>query len=394
MNSIRKKLFIISYLGNILLLIATFVPIVKFNNQSFAFIDQFFYLSFAIVILVTISLTLTTMKKYTLSLIPNIINFVIISYGIYEILNIEGLKLTPNLSYGIALILYPIGIIFVMIGSFFTKPNNDIKEKKSTKKSIQPIIETPDSIKEPENIIDSINVNFDSDEQIPLSQIINNEIDNEQQFNNETANIVQDIPMINEKQLITNDEELITSYNLNNQDDKNVIIYNIDSEVKEKNIDDDQDLEDTLTSININNLDNNDDLLDEVNEESNSNLNIDDEFSMVDIPENLSQEPVVNIENKLLNSEIPDISINDENLMTNNTQVEDQPKQEFMALNPSDIKVEEKKPIFKKKEKKEDDPLEKIMQRNIPMTLGRTCQFCNTPLGDDERICPICGRIN
>lgn len=394
MNSIRKKLFIISYLGNILLLIATFVPIVKFNNQSFAFIDQFFYLSFAIVILVTISLTLTTMKKYTLSLIPNIINFVIISYGIYEILNIEGLKLTPNLSYGIALILYPIGIIFVMIGSFFTKPNNEIKEKKSAKKIIQPIIETPDSIKEPENIIDSINVNFDSDEQIPLSQIINNEIDNEQQFNNETTNIVQDIPMINEKQLITNDEELNTSYNLNNQDDKNVIIDNIDPEVKEKNIDDDQDLEDTLTSININNLDNNDDLLEEVNEESNSNLNIDDEFSMVDIPENLSQEPVVNMQNTFSNSEIPDISINDENLMTNNTQVEDQPKQEFMALNPSDIKVEEKKPIFKKKEKKEDDPLEKLMQRNIPMTLGRTCQFCNTTLGDDERICPICGRIN
>lgn len=389
MNSIRKKIFIISYLGNMLLLIATFVPIVKFNNQSFAFIDQFFYLSFAIVILVTISLILTTMKKYKLSLIPTVINFVIIAYGIYDILNIEGLQLTPNLSYGIALILYPIGIIFIIIGSLLTKPNNEMKEKQSDNKEIKPIVETLDSIKEPEDIVDSINVNFDLDEQIPLSQIINNE----QQFNNETANIIKDIPVINEKNLITDDEGLNTSYNLNNQAEKNVIIDNIDSEVKDKNIDEDQDLEDTLTSININNLDNNYDLLEEINEENNPNLNI-DEFTMVDIPQNLSQEPVVNMQNTFSNSEIPDISINDENLMTNNTQVEDQPKQEFMALNPNDIKIEEKKPIFKKKEKKEDDPLEKLMKRNIPMTLGRTCQFCNTPLGDDERICPICGRIN
>ena len=118
-----------------------------------------------------------------------------------------------------------------------------------------------------------------------------------------------------------------------------------------------------------------------------------DDIVMDDLDE-VSNQPSLekyNIKNEDL--EIPDQS-DDNNIMINNIQIEDKPKQEFMAINPFDIKVDEKKPLFKKKEKMEEDPIQKLMKRNIPMTLGRTCQFCNTPLGDDERICPICGRIN
>ena len=93
------------------------------------------------------------------------------------------------------------------------------------------------------------------------------------------------------------------------------------------------------------------------------------------------------------NIEIPDLDIEND-IMTNNTQIEEKIEQNYMAINPGDIKIDEKRVLFKKKEKKEEDPLEKIMNRNIPRTLDRNCQFCNTPLGDDERICPLCGRIN
>ena len=128
-----------------------------------------------------------------------------------------------------------------------------------------------------------------------------------------------------------------------------------------------------------------------INEDS--NLIDNDDIIMNDISEINNQPSLEKYNIKNEDSEIPDQS-NDSNLMINNTQEEDKPKQEFMAINPFDIKIDEKKPLFKKKEKKEEDPIQKLMKRNIPMTVGRTCQFCNTPLGDDERICPICGRIN
>ena len=92
MKSIKNKLFILNYVGSLLLILATFLPIIKFNNQSFAFIDQFFYLSFAIVILSTAVLILTTAKKYKWSLIPTILCAGVIVYGIYNILNIYVLN--------------------------------------------------------------------------------------------------------------------------------------------------------------------------------------------------------------------------------------------------------------------------------------------------------------
>lgn len=424
MRAIRKKLFILSYLGSLLLIVATFVPITKFNNQSFAFIDQFFYLSFAIIILSAINIILVTGKKYKISLIPTVLNTIIIAYGIYDILTIEGLKMTPNFTYGIALILYPIGIVFNLIGGLFTIGKGD-KQKEITPITYDKKVDDNLEVSEPSNIVEDSDISLNYEEQIPISNLLDKNNLNKEQDNLIENNIVgytiiedNNIPIKDINDDIKNVEtENIdvknTSENLDNVDNEmNVIEENqkqvdTNDNIPTKGIE----IDDNKISI----LDENDELLEEIEDYEykddddffeeviddipiNDHNNIIDEGSkeeifMDDITQTQKIVPVIE-ENQQIDNEIPDVSISDENIMTNNMQVEDKPKPEFMALNPSDIKIDEKKVLFKKKEKKEEDPLARLMKRNIPMTLGRTCQFCGTKLGDDERICPICGRIN
>ena len=369
MNFIRKKLFIISYIGNLLLIVAMFIPLIKFNNQTFAFIDQYFYLSFSIIVLVTISLVLIVMKKYKLSLIPTVINVALIVYGIVNILNIEGLKQTSDLTFGSAFILYPISILLILIGNLLVTSNKNGKNNKEKINEINPIdvkIEEPNEI---EN--NDIELNFD--EQIPLSQII------ERTQNNIPNNYNNDLTNISKPNVINNnpigDFVELNDVTIDKLDNDNSISINDNvSDQLNNNLNNDFVNDSELNDVIIDKLDNDDIVMDDLDEVSNQ--------------PSLEK---YNIKNEDL--EIPDQS-DDNNIMINNIQIEDKPKQEFMAINPFDIKVDEKKPLFKKKEKMEEDPIQKLMKRNIPMTLGRTCQFCNTPLGDDERICPICGRIN
>lgn len=469
MKTIRKKLFILSYLGSLLLILATVVPITKFNNQSFAFIDQFFYLSFAIIILSAIDLVLTTIKKYRLSLIPAILNIVIISYGVYDILTIEGLKSTPNFSYGIALILYPIGMIFSIIGGLFTIMEN-VEQKEIKTVTYDKKMDNNFEVSEPPSIIEDTDISLNYEEQIPIANILNKNKFNDEQDNLNENDLIEDTDIDDDTEDIinwdiddeNNNETVVTedinieinNENITSQDNSienntnnNIIDDNLENSwdyemldntnviqnMEEENSEPDvtlEPIEDANSSIKdsseniddseISMLDENDELLEEIEEyeykddddffeeitgdiptNTDNNIiddnirdsNFQEEIFMNDIPETQNLEPLKE-EKQLIDNEIPDLSLNDENIMTNNIQVEDKPKPEFMALNPSDIKIDEKKTLFKKKEKKEEDPLERLMKRNIPMTLGRTCQFCNTALGDDERICPICGRIN
>lgn len=432
MKSIRRKIFILSYLGSLLLIVATIVPIIKFNNQSFAFIDEFFYLSFAIIILSTINLVLVTMKKYKISLIPTILNLIIIGYGIYKILNIKGLnvlKTNADFSYGIAFILYPIGLIFNIIGGLFAT-NKTNKNDKIDTIDHEERIDINFEVSEPQNINEE-DVSLNYEEQIPISDILNkNNIYNKQN------NMIED--NLNKSAEQTNElhennqenDEIIIDENKDGQNINNIVPNNEESDsisVTEDAEDDDSNNDSNLETNEsimdnenaiiankneISMLDENDELLEEIEEyeykddddffeeiidEDNiepkiNQKNDNKDVMMDDIPE-VNDEEVVEIKNQILDNEIPDLSLTDENVMINNIQAEDKPKPEFMALNPSDIRINEKN-IPKKKEKKEEDPIKKLTKRNIPMTLGRTCQFCSTELGDDERICPICGRIN
>ena len=441
MDSLRKKLFIISYLGNLLLLVALFLPVLKFNNQSFSFIDQYFYLSIGIIIIITLSLILITMKKYKLSLITTTISVSIIVYGIIKIINIDGLKLMTDLSYNIiTFVLFAVGFVFSIIGDLFANGNSNNEQTNiSTEKgyNYEPIQSIYDN-----NMNSNLDIN--ENEQIPLSQIMNNSIEDsivtDMNFSlkdnsniniknhvaNENSNTIENIHTNTFDDINNNFTEPDSSNNddlINEQttDNIDVGLSTFNNNLQENNVNQNSN---TIENIHTNTFDdinnnftepdssNNDDLINEqttdnidvglstfnnnlqennVNEDSNIIDN--DDIIMNDINE-INNQPSLekyNIKNEDL--EIPDQS-NDSNLMINNIQEEDKPKQEFMAINPFDIKVDEKKPLFKKKEKKEEDPIQKLMKRNIPMTLGRTCQFCNTPLGDDERICPICGRIN
>ena len=383
MDSLRKKLFIISYLGNLLLLVALFLPVLKFNNQSFSFIDQYFYLSIGIIIIITLSLILITMKKYKLSLITTTISVAIIVYGIIKITNIDGLKLMADLSYNIiTFILFAVGFVFSIIGDLFTNSNSNGKQTNiSTEKDYD--------YEDIQNIYDNnmnSNLDINENEQIPLSQIMNNSI--EDSIVTDMNFSLKDNSNINIKNHVANENSnTIENIHTNTFDDINNNFTEPDSSNNDDLINEQttDNIDNSLPIFNNNSQENN------VNEDSNIIDN--DDIIMNDINE-INNQPSLekyNIKNEDL--EIPDQS-NDSNLMINNIQEEDKPKQEFMAINPFDIKVDEKKPLFKKKEKKEEDPIQKLMKRNIPMTLGRTCQFCNTPLGDDERICPICGRIN
>ena len=420
MDSLRKKLFIISYLGNLLLLVALFLPILKFNNQSFSFIDQYFSLSIGIIILITLSLILITIKKYKLSVVPTTISAAIIIYGIIKITNIDGLKLMTDLSYSIiTFVLFAVGFVFSIIGDLFANGNSNNEQTNiSTQKdyNYEPIQNMYD------NNINS-NLDLNENEQIPLSQIMSNNINDSIQ-----DSVVPDMNLsLENNSLDVTNNTLTESTNFNNHDllnEQNTVGIDNNSagfnNSQENNVSEDSNL---IENINIDTFDdinnnftefmssNNDDLISEpttnidnnsselnnnlqnniINEDS--NLIDNDDIIMNDISEINNQPSLEKYNIKNEDSEIPDQS-NDSNLMINNTQEEDKPKQEFMAINPFDIKIDEKKPLFKKKEKKEEDPIQKLMKRNIPMTLGRTCQFCNTPLGDDERICPICGRIN
>ena len=383
MDSLRKKLFIISYLGNLLLLVALFLPVLKFNNQSFSFIDQYFYLSIGIIIIITLSLILITMKKYKLSLITTTISVSIIVYGIIKIINIDGLKLMTDLSYNIiTFVLFAVGFVFSIIGDLFANGNSNNEQTNiSTEKgyNYEPIQSIYDN-----NMNSNLDIN--ENEQIPLSQIMNNSI--EDSIVTDMNFSLKDNSNINIKNHVANENSnTIENIHTNTFDDINNNFTEPDSSNNDDLINEQttDNIDDGLSTFNNNLQENN------VNEDSNIIDN--DDIIMNDINE-INNQPSLekyNIKNEDL--EIPDQS-NDSNLMINNIQEEDKPKQEFMAINPFDIKVDEKKPLFKKKEKKEEDPIQKLMKRNIPMTLGRTCQFCNTPLGDDERICPICGRIN
>ncbi|MCI9434468.1 MAG: hypothetical protein HFI86_04275 [Bacilli bacterium] len=423
MESIRKKFFILSYIGSLLLIVATIVPIIKFNNQSFAFIDEFFYLSFAIIILSTINLVLVTMKKYKISLIPTILNLIIIAYGIYKILNIDGLsiiKSSADFSYGIAFILYPVGLIINIIGGLFTMNNrkeeiNIINHEEEVDINLE--------VNEPQNINEE-DIILNYEEQIPISDILNkSNIRNEQDNiieSNETISIEQTDEMLeinNENGKNIENINITTDNNIENSDNVSIAeniendSFDNDFNSEAKNIIANEN-EKITDDSEISMLDENDELLDEIEEydykddddffeeiidedhvEPNNIQNDDDKYTMANEITEINNREVGEINNQGLDNEIPDLSLNDQNIMVNNVQVEDKPKPEFMALNPSDIKINEKN-IPKKKDKKEEEPLKKLTKRNIPMTLGRTCQFCSTELGDDERICPICGRIN
>ena len=494
MKFIRSKLFILGYLGNLLLIVATFVPIIKFNNQIFAFVDQFFYLSLAIVLLSTICLVLITIKKYKIALIPTIINIIIIIYGIYNIFTIDGLDDIQNVENGIAVILYPIGILLSIVGNILTKPipkENTAKKELINPKNLNTVeintVEEPKNI-ESQNNIPNQNINLNFDEQIPLSQILkkeenvnslniqentnnieqpiepikdisNNDIPNivnenialnnnqnkteidninitepigdiiNNEENNVIPNIVHEDISINDNQdgteitnvsvsePIQNTNNTSNIMNVSNQDieNKHNEIINDNSDTKEeiKQVPDEikpinivQNIEENLIQNNNSNQEkenlffsnqNNEQKIvnnDSINEIIDIN-NKDTEIFMSDIIEKPQSSPLEETRTNTTEFEIPDLSQSND-MMMNHTQIMDKPKQEFMAINPSDIKIDTKKPLFKKKEKdqKVEDPLEKIMKRDIPRTLGRTCQFCNTPLGDDERICPLCGRIN
>ena len=430
MKRIRQKLFILNYLGSLLLITATFVPIVKFNNQEFAFIDQFFYLSFAIVILSTITLILATMKKFKLSLIPTILNIVIIVYGIYDILNIDGIKSTPDFSYGVAFIIYPIGAILNIIGGLLATGKTKKKKDKITKEEkISFENNNTLEIEEPHDITEESPIDLDPYEQIPISNLINksNFVDIQDDIvDSKSVNSYDEKFNFNDEEIkldtIEQDDIQDNSLDIEVQDNKEMeiaqdsieIARNEENTIQNSEQNNTQDFESVQNVENISILSEDDDMLEEIeeyeyngdeffeeiNEEDISNHNderitipsIEEAVLIDDIEDTQVSEHSKNEIN--LDVEIPDIDLNNENIMTNNTQIEDAPKPEFMALNPSDIKIDNKKPLFRKKEKKEENPLERIMKRNIPTTLGRSCQFCNTPLGDDERICPICGRIN
>lgn len=439
MNFMKKNAFVLSYLGGILLIVATFVPIVKFNNQSFSFIDQFLSLSIIIAIMSTIILILVTLKKYKLSLIPLVINIGVIGYGVYNIFSIDGLKLAPNLSYGIALILYPLGALFAIIGGLLTE--SKIKEATNSNVPKDNIYE--EVTEEVKNEFDTVNNDIIIDEQIPLEKIIKKDISNNSvnelndiEPNSITDNNIKDeaisddlidIDSNNEDILIeeNNIDTVLTqsdnaSLDLNNQINDNDIFNSLPDNIDDINQDtENSSVISSQSDINANVItENNNNLIDEENELNNVNIspleidpdqveditlnNLTDNINTNDIhEEEIIMNDIVEDEKKNTNiflnypkenGEIPDIVEDD--LMVNNIQPEDKKSEQFMAINPSDIKIDEKKSLFKKKEKQEEDPLEKIMKRNIPTSLGRKCQFCESPLGDDERICPLCGRIN
>lgn len=84
-------------------------------------------------------------------------------------------------------------------------------------------------------------------------------------------------------------------------------------------------------------------------------------------------------------SDIPDVK--NENFMVNNVQKFDEVAPQYMAINPSDRITEHKEEIIQKS-------TVDFANRNVTRLKNRFCAFCQTPLGDDERICPECGRIN
>ena len=424
MSKIRKYLFILNYLGSLLVILSTFMPIISFNNQKFLFIDQYLTLSIVIGFLSTITIIITTMKKYKLSIIPTIMNALVIAYGIYKIFTLDNLNMMSNVSYEIAVILYPIGILCCLLGGIFTK-NTGIEEK---------INITKDNVTNSENndySLNDIHTNFEESDQIPLDNLRNiNDVDNNNNYNNvsyqnsesiqEVNNIIkeEDIPnnlfTYNVNNLEKNNDIVSTdiSFNDNNQIEENIpknietiqLDQNIPEDIETTNLDQNipEDIETTNEDQNIpediktTNEDQN--ILEDIeitNLDENNNFedNIDDNLLfMDDINDNAN---IVEKNNNYINNnnEIPDID-EQNNIMMNNTQIEDTPKQEYMAINPSDIKINEKNSFFNKNKKADIDPIEKIMNRKIPTTLGRKCQFCNALLGDDERICPLCGRIN
>ena len=424
MSKIRKYLFILNYLGSLLIILSTFMPIISFNNQKFLFIDQYLTLSIVIGFLSTITIIITTMKKYKLSIIPTIMNALVIAYGIYKIFTLDNLNMMNNVSYEIAVILYPIGILCCLLGGFFTK-NTGIEEK---------INITQDNVTNSENkdySLNDIHTNFEESEQIPLDNLINiNDVDNNNNYNNDSYQNSESIQEVNNTIKEEDTPNNLFTYNVNNLEKNNDIVstdvsFNDNNQIEEnipKNIETtnlDQNIPEDIETTNLDqnipeniettNLDQN---IPEDIKTTNEDQNILEDIEITNLDENNNFED--NIDDNLLfmddindnaniiennnnyfnnNNEIPDID-EQNNIMMNNTQIEDTPKQEYMAINPSDIKINEKNSFFNKNKKSDIDPIEKIMNRKIPTTLGRKCQFCNTLLGDDERICPLCGRIN
>lgn len=84
-------------------------------------------------------------------------------------------------------------------------------------------------------------------------------------------------------------------------------------------------------------------------------------------------------------SDIPDVG--GDNFMINNIQKHDEIAPQYMAFNPSDRVVNNTEEVI-------PNSTVDFANRNIIRLKNRYCSFCNTPLGDDERICPKCGRIN
>ena len=227
------------------------------------------------------------------------------------------------------------------------------------------------------NVIDNYNIN-----NIPSNNVVDNYNMNSIPSNNVVDNFnMNNIPSNNVVDNNVTSENV--SYNVvNNYDNDDSNVINVSYSIATPIIDDNND-EDIIQNIPMTSL-----YDDAVTSQDDFEFlpDLDDEVQtsnddMIDIASNvISDEVKIESDNY---SDIPEI--NSENYMFNNVQEPDEVKPQYMAINPSDrINNEEEEQDYV-----EDRPI-----RQLPRLKNRSCSFCNTPLGDDERICPECGRIN
>lgn len=395
---------LIFYLGVLIIITSFFIPIISFDGNSFALIDNNPYIPTVVIILCVAELILLRLKKPKLVIIPLIVNIVLIFLAIKDIFSIDGLDLVEY-KKEIAVFLFPIGVILCIIAEvliIFT--NNEFLEKRKEKKKVEKSIdkaldslgefvskESNEEIKkpklksifdysEPKIPIDALKLSDIPSESVPQIEVENEIIDN------------LDFNKISETLLFDNEVKFdlfnssINSYSDVNYDFESNVINENSYDIPYDNLVDMNFSEVVNNQTNDNYLNNNETYnFNGISVRDNEVVESLDDFDdgMQDVIENVQEIPFKSYNNNL--SDVPEIS--NENVMINNIQEADIPKQTYMAINPNDR-------IVDMEIKKEDVPQINITDRKIDNSLGRTCNFCGTPLGNNERICPLCGRIN
>lgn len=437
---------IVVYFGVLITILSVFVPMISFDGNSYGLMDNGFssqIMGALIIVFAALVLIFMTLKKYKLMFIPTVVDIILIIISISQIYKIDGISLVEY-KREIANILFPIGIIITIFGEvmlIFSGKIDKISKKHKEEKLIEKAI---DNLGENDSDSNELLVASDSDfeedfsgEQIPIESLNKNIAG--KNFEPEVIDDVN-INVTNENLLFDNEvhEDLInTSLNeSSDKEEKNNVVDNVSNSIVENSHDkinndnvvenynskvdssssivenDGNDLNDSNfttsePSINVNysiaspNVDYNNDEFEPKNVEI-TNLydddddieflpDLDDDFEDEDIDfedvenSNLAYEDFSNQSNSNNYSDIPDVK--EENYMINNVQKVDEVAPQYMAINPSDRKIDIK-------EEKIEKSTVDFSKRNITRLKNRFCSFCQTPLGDDERICPECGRIN